>query len=354
MIIIEFVIAAFICVGVPILIGDLMLPNEALGKQYIIGLFTTLAISQLLFLPFINCQHRFTPYYIIYVVIVGGLCIYALIRNYRGYKTKIRALFITNSFKDHFGIWLILALLIVGFQVGRAAFGHFFVYADNAHYIPVINDLIESDLDYYYDYKYALGGGREYDSKYLFTSYFPYLASICKASGLHPAVLVQTLLPVTLTISLYNLVWHYGFLLLGDKKYSWTFVFFFAVLIETISGYDFTFANHALSGIYFGKKIVFTILLPYILLFIAEKTSLLNNEVNLLKKVDVFRLFVMMLGICAPSLMGTGLAPISLFSIGIVLSIRKKSLRPMMQMIICMIPAIVMLFLVVRYMFFRA
>ena len=67
-IIIQLIVAILICIVVPVLIGDLLLPNEAIGKQYIMGILTTLAISQALYLPFIIYQHPFTPYFVVYVL----------------------------------------------------------------------------------------------------------------------------------------------------------------------------------------------------------------------------------------------------------------------------------------------
>lgn len=352
--ILELIVAFSICVFVPILVGDLMLPKDSLGKQYIVGVLGTLAISQVLFIPFIVNQHHFTPYFVVYVLLVGGLCAFSVVKRHSLYKERLHSLF---DVKDNIGtinIWMICAILLIGIQVVRVGVGHFFVYADNAHYIPVINDLIETDLDCYLEYKSGTPGAIEYNVKYLYTTYFPYLASICKVSGLHPAVLVQTVLPIILTISFYNLVWHYGLVLLKDKKSAWMFLLFFVVLVETIGGYDDTFANHAVAGIYFGKKIVFTILLPYIMLFIAEKTSLLEDEVNNLSSKYTLLLIVMIIGVCAPSLMGTGLAPITLFALGVVLSVRKKSLIPFAQMILAMLPSVVFLLMVVYHMYFKS
>lgn len=351
-IVFQFILAFLICTMVPLLIGDLLLPQEAFGKQYIMGIFCTLAVSQVLFLPFVLCQHHFTPYYYVYVAIIGGLCILSIVKRHGQYLEKIRLFLDIKGNIGDFNLWMFCAILLIGMQVARAAFGHFFVYADNAHYIPVVNDLLESDMDSYLDSITAVPGAKETDVKYLFTTYFPYLASICKFSGLHVAILAQTLLPIILTITLYNLVWHYGLFLFRDKRTTWMFVMFFSVLVETIGGYDFTFANHAISGIYFGKKIVFTLLLPYMMLFIAEKTLLLEDSVKLLKRNEVFLLFIMMIGVCAPSLMGTGLAPIVIFVLGIVLSIRKKTLIPIAQLGISMIPSIVYLLMVVMHMYF--
>ncbi len=224
-----------------------------------------------------------------------------------------------------------------------------FVYADNARYIPIINDIIETDLDYYLDFINGIPGNREKNIKYLVTTYFPYLASVCKVSGVHPAILVQTILPVVLTVVLYMLVWNYGVLLFKDKKQSWIMVFFFAVLVETMSGYLLTHANHVVVDIYFGKKIVFTLFLPYIMLFVAENTSLLEDEVKCLNKWDLMRLMVLVLGTSAVSLMGTGLTPIVLLSIGIILSLRKKSIIPIVQMMIGMSPSLIVLIMAIPY-----
>lgn len=351
---IEICIASFISLIIPILMGDLILPNEALGKRYIMGMLTTLAIAQVVYFPLVLLhRHHYFPYFIGYVIIVIGLCFYSIYNNRMTYKDRLKSVFSIERWLDGKSIWLVLSVLLVGFQVVRCVFGHFFVYADDSHYITLINDLLETDL--YNDLYYVNGSSDfvETDVKYLFTTYFPYLATISRLSGLHPSILVQTVLPFFLTISLYSLVWHYGMLLFKQKKNAWMFVFFFAVLVETMSGYLLTHANHVIVSIYYGKKIVFTIFLPFIMLFIAEKTSMLEGKVKNLSKKDVVALFIMMLGTCAPSLMGTGLAPIVLFSMGATLCVRKKSIVPMVQMGMGMFPAIVVLLMVIYHMFIR-
>ena len=349
---IQLIIALVICIVVPLLIGDLLLPNEAMGKQYIMGLLGTMAVSQMLFLPFIIFQHHYTPYFIIYIIIIGGCSIYSVVKRHKHYLDTCKLFF---RIKDNIGevnVWMVFAISLILVQVLRVAIGHFFVYADNVFYIPVTNDILETDLDYYLDFNLGAPGNKESNIKYVFTTYFPYLASVCKISGLHPAIFVQTVLPIILTPTLYILVWHYGKVLFDDKRTTWMFVFFFAVLVETIGGYDFTFANHAVSGIYFGKKVVFTILLPYIVLFIVEKTSLLEDTVTNLSGKNNLLLLLMVIGVCAPSLMGTGLAPIALFSLGIVLAIRKKTVVPLIQMGIAMMPSIIFLLMAISYLYF--
>lgn len=349
----QLLIAILICIFVPVLIGDLLLPNEAMGKQIIMGVLTTLAISQVVFLPFIYYQHNYTPYYYAYILIIGGLCILSVFKRYKHYPETFRALMNAKEIIGELNLWMILAILLIGVQVARVVIGHFFVYADNSMYIPIINDLIETDKEYFYDHIMGRPGARETNIKYLFTTYFPYLASISKLSGLHPAVLVQTVLPAYFTIITYNLVWHFGLLLFNDKRTSWMFVLFYGFLAETIGGYDHTQANSVVSGIYFGKKIVFLILIPYIMLYIAERSALLEDNVKRLNTKDIFLLFVMVTGTCAPSLMGTGLAPIVLFLLGIVLSVRRKSMISFFQLLIPTIPSIVYLSMVVSYLYFR-
>lgn len=352
-IVLQFIFTFLICTAVPVLIGDLLLPKSALGKQFIAGVLGTLAISQILFLPFVLFQHHFTPYFAVYLLIITSLCVLSIVKRHGQYKERIKSCLNIKECVGNINFWMICAVLLIGFQVVRVALGHFFVYADNARYIPIINDLLETDLDYYLDYVKGVPGAKETNVKYLFTTYFPYLASICKVSGLHPAILVQTVLPVILTVSTYNLVWHYGLMLFKEKRNAWMFVLFFGILAETIGGYDYTHANSVVSAIYFGKKIFFLILLPFILLFIAEKSSLLEDSVLSLAKRDVLLLIVMMTGVCAPSLMGTGLAPVALFVMGIVLSIRKKSLIPLVQMGVAIIPSVVYLSMVIFYLYFR-
>ncbi len=351
--VVQFILAILICIVVPMLIGDLLIPNEALGKKMIMGILTTLAVSQVLFIPFIYYQHNYTPYFYAYILIIGGLCILSVFKRHNHYHETFRALLNVKENVGELNNWMILAILLIGVQVARVVIGHFFVYADNSMYIPIINDLIETDKEYYYDHIMGRPGAHETNIKYLFTTYFPYLSSISKLSGLHPAVLVQTVLPAYFTIITYNLVWHFGLFLFKDKRSSWMFVLFYGLLAETIGGYDHTQANSVVSGIYFGKKIVFLILIPFIMLYIAEHSALLEDKVEKLKAKDIFLLFVMVAGTCAPSLMGTGLAPIVVFLMGIVLSVKRKSVIPFFQLLIPIIPSIVYLSMVVCYLYFR-
>lgn len=352
MLVLEVIIATVVCLGVPLLVGEMLLHGEAIGKCYIMGMFVTLAIAQIVYFPLVYFRHQhYTPYYWVYITVVGLLCVYSIFKYHKEYLRRFRHLLSVKKRIGDYNLWMILSILIIVIQIIRGVLGRFFVYADDVLYIPVINDMLETDVYSFLSWKDGYVGFVETDRKYLFTTYFPYLATICKLSGLHPAILVQTVFPSIMTIVIYSLVWCYGMMLFDDRKKSWVFVFFFAFLIETMSGYLLTFANHVIVSNYYGKKLVFTILLPFILLYIAEKTLLVENNVSSLKRKDVLMLIVMDLGICAPSLMGTGLAPVLLFAMGVVLCVRKKSIIPMRQVLIAMIPSIVMISAVAIYLY---
>ncbi len=352
MIIIELLLSIVVILVVPFLVGDLVLPhNEAITKRYIIGFITTLAISQIVYFPLVCFnQWRYSPFYYAYLTVIGILCTISVYKLFKNSSIKVSCILTINRLCS-FNIWKLLSCVLIGVQIVRGLIGRFYVYADDAHYIPWMNDMIETDRYNNVYYVNGIVNYHETDIKVMLSTYFPYLDSISKFSGLHPSILVQTILPVFFMITIYVLVWHYGLLLFKSIRNSWIFVFVFAVLIETTSGYLLTFSNHVIVANYYGKKIVFTIIIPYLLLFIAERTALLEERVHLLEKKDVIRLFIISLGACAPSLMGTGLVPIVLFSIGIVLSFRQKSIVPMGQMVIAMIPSITVLFMAFLYLY---
>ena len=139
---IELCIAAIICIVVPFLIGDLLLHDAPLGKRYIMGIMVSLAIAQIIFLPVARFQQKFTVYYIIYISIIAVICAFSVIRNHKDYRKDMMSTINLSKIKEQLSIWMILSIILIGYQVLRTTCGSFFVYADNVRYIPYTNDLL--------------------------------------------------------------------------------------------------------------------------------------------------------------------------------------------------------------------
>ena len=123
----ELVFAFLICIVIPILMGDLFIPHEALFSRFIMGILATLAVSQVLFLPFIIYQHHFTPYYLAYVLIIGVLCVISVVKRHKSYYQRLISVLNVKAIIGEINIWMVLSIVLIGIQVIRVAVGHFFV-----------------------------------------------------------------------------------------------------------------------------------------------------------------------------------------------------------------------------------
>ncbi len=344
----SFIVATVIMLVPAFVVGGVF-ENESVLERLIKGFIVSLAEMQLVGVPCVFLKTSFSTIVILYVTLMVITAVYAIYRDIRNktyldYHVNILSLE-TYSAID---IMIIPIIFLVFKQIAQAVNGQFFVFADNNVYIPYINDIVETGK--IYPFNYETGNEveiSEVSSKYKFTSYFPYLAMICKGSGMHATVLTQTFLYIVYILMFYVVMWIFSSVLFKKRSGRWMFVFFVAVLVEMTCGMDFTFANHVIANPYMGKKILFTIFIPFMWFLICKMYKLCEKETENTTWYKIVELAVMSFGGCCVSLMAGGLVPMVYITLGVIISFKNKSFKPFTQMLLASIPALVLSIVVI-------
>ena len=354
-VIVQSMLASVVFLLIPFLLGDVIFESECIIEKYIRGFLLCMAIVQTVGLPAIFMRWKLNTFIIFsgmvfVVVLIAGL-IYSKKSLHHLYIYSLRKRKIILP-KDLFFVLFGIVLLI---QLIRVFRGAFFVFADNTVYVPYINDMVETGKIYPYDtiLGQPIPPNESVGIKHMFTTYFLFLASISRISGLHTLLLTQTVLPILLTIIFYATTWLFSSILFDNTKGRFRFLFFVSLIIEFSGGFDYTLANHVLAGIYFGKKIVFTIFIPYLYCYVAKLCGIYSKKTRNLSWKEVLLIMIFTWGTCSMSLMAAGLVPIVLLILGVVLLFRCKSPIPLGQMVIASLPALVLALSTVCYVVVR-
>lgn len=341
-VVVQSMLASVIFLLIPFLLGDVIFETESVIEKYIRGFLLCMAIIQTVGIPAIFMRWKLNTFIVLSVVILIVVLITSLVYSKKGIHhlyiyglREKKIVFPKDLFFLLFGIVLVIQLI-------RVTRGAFFVFADNTVYVPYINDMVETGEIYPYDTILGrpIPPTESVGIKYMFTTYFLFLASISRISGLHALLLTQTVLPILLTIVFYATTWLFSSILFDNTKGRFRFLFFVSLIIEFSGGFDYTLANHVLAGIYFGKKIVFTIFIPYLYYYVAKLSKMHLKKTRILSWKEVLLLMIFTWGTCAMSLMAAGLVPIVLLILGVVLSFRCKSPIPLGQMAVASLPAL--------------
>ena len=169
--------------------------------------------------------------------------------------------------------WFIFPACIILFQIMRSVLRMNGVYSDDDTYLPIILDMIKTDAVIGTDW---ITGGLNNDSLYsnpkmLLTAWLQSLAAFSSFVGIHPLILIKTILPVFLISWHYLIVWKITSFLNKDRKIRIAVLFFYALLMEfgsqslktDLSYYLFTWS-------WYGKAVLQFIGIPVIILFFLQ------------------------------------------------------------------------------------
>lgn len=324
-----------IMLAIPMLIGKLVIKNENILEQYLMGFAVCMAIFEVICIPMNLLEIDFLYLCIVYGILIGLLCIISILKSNKKNNNIVS--------KNKVDIIFALAVGIIIYQIIRVVICTPAIYGDDIAYITMVNDIKSTNIIHGLDYF----NGRNIDvidvsHKYLFTTYYQLLAVLSKITALHPLILCKTILPIFYMVMSYMVVWLVSGLLFEKKNSREIFLFLYAVLIEVGNYSYYTISRRTLVWSWNSKSVLFTILLPF-LFYYANKVS--GN----IKSKDMLELAVLVTACCATTLMGAGLSPIMLLSLGFVFAVRNRNYKSFIQMGICSMPAIVILILDVLY-----
>lgn len=299
------------------------------------GLIILYAIFHVLCIPITLLKLEFSVLCHIYTLVIDLIIILGVLCCFKKCafkpKTKKKSLYAYATI----GIILLQIMVLV--------MGNIYQYGDDKTYLALVNDIVENNHLYLTDWKTGLDINLDNVSvKYVFTSYYPFLAYISVLSGLHPLIVCKTILPIFYILYAYMVIYENAKLLFqNEKKEQFMFIYSLLVMFGGYSWYSISFRY--LTWVWQSKAFLAIIVLPMVFCY---SYSIMNERVCKRKWVMLILANIVAGG---STLMGLGLAPLMVF--GMFLANLNKSdwKQNIKRFIVASIPAVFSLAMIFVY-----
>ena len=269
-IIIKYVLLCFI---VPELLGVLISGVTKNWERpffcYISGFLAMLAMAYLIYLPIGLTGRSFHRYVQVCLVVYGIWIVLGLALYHRAYATYITrwVTCVIRYVKAHPIVFAFAAIVVM--QVLRVIFYTQIHYSDDDTYISFVGDILHSDGFYGINYENGrpLSAGAYVDPKFRYTGWFAFQALLSRVVGVHPLIMVKTLLPVAFILLHYMVIFDLYDCFKGENRAGLGYFFlFYGLLMEFAWGVLTTsWSYYFLTWIWYGKSFLQFIILPLIL-----------------------------------------------------------------------------------------
>jgi len=337
-----------------------MLLGMALGMKknldrYLIGFAAVQALFYLVYIPAITLSwsSQTLAYTAAVMITLAGAAGTAIRYFKAGNKKEFLALNRPNFriFKNPF---FLIAMLIVIYEIVIQAVKEPYIYGDDAIYMRIVTSIVDTNAIYTKGYAGQINPTPlgEINFKHIFTSYYPFLASISIVCKLHPLVLCKTVIPMIYVPVSYLTIWRIGQFLFGKeddtariRKQS-MFMFFYAILIEFGQISYYTLSRRVTIWIYNNKSDLFVILLPILFFY----TYFLLNERTDLKLIYRQAIIAIMALACnSASTMGIVLSAMTIGLWYLISAVRQKKPSILFVGLWTLIPHVIAGLLLIRF-----
>lgn len=270
MLIIKYVLACFI---VPELLGVIVCGVTKNWERpffcYISGFVTMLSMAYALYLPIGFTGRSFHRYVQICEIAFAAWALLGLILYHKPFLQMLRKRIsgTVTYMKKHPAIFAFLGLLV--FQLVRLVLCTQIHYSDDDTYITIVGDIMHSDLFYRTDMTTGrpLSGLTIMNPKFRFTGWLAFHALLSELVGVHPLILVKTLLPVVVILLHYmviiDLYRNFG---KGEGEGLPYFLLFYVLLMEFAWGTVYTsWSYYFLTWVWYGKSFLQFVIVPLVL-----------------------------------------------------------------------------------------
>ena len=333
-------------VVIPLVLGMLFISDNGEASQgmlmrcYVQGVFTMWGVFQVIAVLLMFLKKSLTFLTLTMGAVITILCIIAVLKN--GKKV---VLFVRNKIRGSGKIpWqMVVALILIIFQTYMLT-ARMQVDDDDAFYVAAATTAVETDTIFEYD-PYTGELFNSVPSRYALSPFFVFLATLARASKLHPMIIAHTLFPAFLIPLAYMVYALIGESLFAKKREAVGSFLIFISLLQIFSAYSiYTTGVFTLTRIWQGKAVLAGILLPAVFYFVrevAEKS----------KKRSWLGLLLLMLACCMVSSMGIFLGAAMLGMLALILSIQKRSAKILLYSFLCCLPNLIYagIYLVMRY-----
>ena len=255
MIAVRSILFSVLVYTLPFLVGSLY-KNRSLSFTFLAGQLTMWAAFQLVAVPAIHLRASFTALGWIY----SGV---ALVLAAIGMRNRIRIGFD----KPEISVYLILAVLVIGFQMYKYIF-EMHLDEDDARWLAEANDALVKDKMLLHNPATGEYIGRFVGEmiKDAFSPWAFYVAWLSGATGIMAAAVAHTIYPPILLLTCYCAYYEIGRQLFSKKTERGIFLLMVAVINLFMGGNGYTQASFTLVRIWQGKAVVAAVLIPSILM----------------------------------------------------------------------------------------
>ncbi len=332
----QLVFSIVFLLGIPILLGAFFqrFMEEslfALGISYVLGLFSMLALFQLIYIPFVLTNQNFLPPFWIWLclILVGGVA--SALYNRHWFLKQATAL--KQNFRP-FPLILVVALLLIAAQVFLVTFFQHTDWDDSFYVATSVTTWQTDTMFLYHPYfgdEYAY-----FPTRYALSGYVLFCAALSKAIGVHPAILMHSILPFFLIIVAYLVYALVGARLFsGNREKTGWFLVFMSLLNLFGNTSVYTSSSFLLLRIWQGKAILGTICIPLLFWFMMQVQKQKD------KTIHWVALLVVVLSACAFSSMGVMLAPLFLGCFSLTFAVMQKNIKILLKTFFCLAPCFV-------------
>ncbi len=275
LVIIKYLLVCFI---VPELLGVLVCGVTKHWERpffcYISGFITMVAMAYVIYLPIGFTGRSFHRYVQLCEIAFGLWILLGLILYHKPYVAMLRSRIpgMIAYVKQHpvmIGFFLLLVMQLV-----RLALYTQMHYSDDDTYLTIVTDILHSDRFYRIDMLTGrpLSGDTIMNPKFRFTGWLAFQALLSRMVGVHPLILVKSLLPVALMLL------HYMVIIALYRSFGQRsgeglpyFLLFYVLLLEFAWGTMATsWSYYFLTWVWYGKSFLQFVILPLVLLQFLE------------------------------------------------------------------------------------
>lgn len=276
---------------------------------FILGYLIEFAICQLITVPLIFIEAKFTTVLYIYIFINAILALVSICLNIKRFKELF--LEFIKYIKNVPKILIAMVIILIGVQI-YGLVGYMHLDDDDAFYVGSAVTSVQTDTIYKYSPTTGNESGEHLDLRYRLGPFPVYYAIMSKIINIHPTIFAHTIMPIIFLPLSYMVIGLLAKYLFKDNNEQ---VMLFLLFINIMSIWGNYSIRNSFSFLLFriwqGKSILANIIIPSVWLF-----YLLGKE-NEFKLINYIMLVILILAGCLTTTMGIALPTLSLMLLSI-------------------------------------
>ncbi len=337
--ILGIILLLFWIILLPFALGAFLFPGDSeaqtkadVFEHYALGIVVVFAIFELITVPVTFMKGSLT----LVTWLWAGSCIaLALAGGIHRFRKEKNGKMFRFSFhlKRKISGWEVGTLVLILFQIIYVAL-QMHIDDDDAWYAgTAVASYATDTINRIYPYTGEWMSA--FPSDYTLSPYPIFYAMLGRLTGIHPTILMHTIMPVVLialSYMVYRLIAHMVFH--GNEKQAGQMMFFIA-LFQLFGNYSVRSAStFLLVRIWQGKATLCNIMIPLTIYLFMQVTEYENRK-------NWIALFLCVVAGTMVSSMGVFLLPVLLASMSFVAALRYKKIKQMFYTVLCILPCVV-------------